>query len=118
MRTYVRVVVSAVIVGAIAGVVIVAMSPADKPSPPVASALDPAPPAPSTAAPTVPDLAGASLDVAEGQLEDLGIAHDVVGGGLLGIIDRSAWEVCATSPAAGEEAPPAVTLYVERPGDC
>jgi hypothetical protein len=65
----------------------------------------------------IPDLVGERLDVAESELEDLGIAYEEIGGGTFGAIDESAWEVCKTRPAAGEPAQ-VVKLIVDRPGEC
>ena len=46
----------------------------------------------------------------------LAISHDTSGGGLFGIIDNSAWEVCATAPPAGAALPPdgKVQLYAQH----
>lgn len=57
-----------------------------------------------TAAPTlVPtDLIGARLDVAEAELDPLGISYVEIGGGTFGIIVESNWFVCQTKPAAGK----------------
>jgi hypothetical protein len=43
-----------------------------------------------------------------------------VGGGLLGIVIDENWEVCKTSPEAGEGVRPGATveLLVDRPGAC
>lgn len=65
----------------------------------------------------IPDLVGERLDVAEAELDDLGIAYEEIGGGVFGIIDRSAWEVCETQADAGDPAQ-VVSLIVDRPGDC
>jgi hypothetical protein len=65
----------------------------------------------------IPDLVGERLDVAESDLDDLGIAYEEIGGGTFGIIDRSAWEVCETRPPAGQPAQ-VVKLIVDRPGEC
>jgi hypothetical protein len=64
---------------------------------------------------SIPDLAGQRLDIAESELDDLGIAYEEVGGGTFGVIDTSAWEVCETRPAAGGAAQ-VVKLIVARPG--
>ena len=123
MRKFVLVILGGALFGAIAGLVIVGLKD-DEPG--AVTALKPppieAPPSPEPEAeagtPEVPNLTGTPLDVAEDQLEAEGIDHDTVGGGLFGIIDRSAWEVCATDPPAGEDATGGVTLYVARPGEC
>ena len=66
---------------------------------------------------SLPELAGARLDIAEDTLEDLGIAFEIIGGGTFGVLDHTAWEVCETRPPAGEPAQ-VVKLIVERPGEC
>jgi PASTA domain len=66
---------------------------------------------------SLPDLAGVRLDIAEDQLEDLGIAYEIIGGGTFGVLDHTAWEVCETQPGAGAAAQ-VVKLIVERPGEC
>jgi protein kinase-like protein/PASTA domain-containing protein len=64
----------------------------------------------------VPTLTGGRLDHAETALDRLGIPYRTSGGGLFGIISSSDWTVCATSPPAGAELPPAsqVTVFVEH----
>ena len=123
MKKYVLLVVSAVVVGVVAGLVIVAQqddggatTAAVNPTP------DPgrhagSPNGSSSSGDTVPDLVGAPLDEAEDRLDGLGIDHEATGGGLFGIVIRSAWEVCETRPSAGSPAR-AVELIVERPGQC
>jgi beta-lactam-binding protein with PASTA domain len=66
---------------------------------------------------TIPGLAGERLDVAESKLDDLHIAYQEIGGGLFGIVVRSNWVVCETSPGAGATAE-SVKLIVDRPGNC
>jgi hypothetical protein len=65
----------------------------------------------------VPDLVGERLDVAEDELDSLGIFYREIGGGTFGIVVRSNWEVCETRPSEGERAS-TVRLIVERPGEC
>jgi hypothetical protein len=120
VRKFVLVILGGALFGAIAGLVIVGLKDDDAPA---VTALRPppietAPPEAEASTPKVPALTGMALDHAEDQLDAEGMSHDTVGGGLFGIIDRSAWEVCATDPGAGEEALDGVTLYVERPGEC
>jgi predicted Ser/Thr protein kinase len=64
----------------------------------------------------VPTLTGGRLDLAEQALDRLGIPYRTSGGGLFGIISTSDWTVCATSPPAAAELPPAaeVTVFVEH----
>jgi hypothetical protein len=115
----VLVILAGAIFGAGVGLVIVGLK--DEEPAAVKTALKPpvqvAPPA-EASPPKVPDVVGSALDVAEDQLDAEGIDHDTVGGGLFGIIDPSAWEVCATDPAGGEDASAGVTVYVARPGEC
>jgi hypothetical protein len=70
---------------------------------------------PIAAGATVPDLAGARLDHAEGYLDRLNIDHDTSGGGTFGIIDSGNWTVCTTTPAAGAalSQDTSITLFVE-----
>jgi hypothetical protein len=122
VRKFVLVILGGALFGVIAGLVIVGVK--DDPAEPVTALKTPRieAPAPEPQAqadtPKVPDLTGSALDVAEDQLDGEGIDHDTIGGGLFGIIDASAWEVCATDPPAGEDASAGVTLYVARPGEC
>jgi predicted Ser/Thr protein kinase len=73
---------------------------------------------PIPAGATVPDLAGARLDHAEGYLDRLGIDHDTSGGGPFGIIDSGNYTVCTTTPGAYTPltADTSITLFVE--GSC
>jgi hypothetical protein len=68
----------------------------------------------------VPSLVGERLDVAEQRLDDLGLDSERVGGGLFGVLDPSAWDVCDTIPAPGATARPGSTvrLLVDRPDVC
>ena len=61
----------------------------------------------------VPDLRGERLDVAERQLDDRGLDFERVGGGALGIVVRSRWQVCDQEPAPGLTATK-VRLIVDR----
>ena len=76
------------------------------------------PDAPPPTAETVamPDLAGARLDLAEDYLDRLGAAHDTSGGGAFGVVARDNWQVCTTTPPAGEELAPddVATLFIDR----
>jgi len=62
---------------------------------------------------SVPDVTGQRLDVAEGSLDAAGLDHRTVGGGTLGVIMHSRWQVCAQSPRPGLKAFE-VTLIVAR----
>jgi serine/threonine protein kinase len=55
----------------------------------------------ATASMPMPDVIGARVDWAQNYLDGLGIGHDTLGGGLLGILDESNWMVCASSPKLG-----------------
>lgn len=64
----------------------------------------------------MPDVVGQDLDVALIDIECEGFAEEVeiLGGGLLGVIDESSWRVCNQTPAAGQVvANPQLT--VDRP---
>jgi hypothetical protein len=65
---------------------------------------------------TVPDVIHGRLDLVHDYLDGLAINHDTSGGGLFGIIDNSAWEVCATEPPVGSPLPPdgKVQLFAEH----
>lgn len=51
----------------------------------------------------LPNLVGETLDVAEDDLDSMGVAYHEVGGGTFGIVVRSNWTVCATKPKAGKK---------------
>jgi hypothetical protein len=61
----------------------------------------------------VPDVEGKRLDVAQELLDDAGLGYEVIGGGLLGVVIRSNWEVCEPRPRAGARAN-TVDLVVAR----
>lgn len=65
----------------------------------------------------VPQVVGLRLDVARERLEGEGFVVEHDGGGLLGVVVASNWEVRSQDPAAGERraAGATVTVYVERP---
>lgn len=63
----------------------------------------------------VPDVEGKRLDVAQEVLDDRGLEYEVLGGGALGVIVRSNWEVCEQRPRPGVKAR-TVDLVVAR--DC
>jgi serine/threonine protein kinase len=69
---------------------------------------------------TVPFLIGLPLDVAESELDALGLESDRIGGGLFGVLVPEDWEVCDTAPAPDEVVPPGSTveLRIDRPGSC
>jgi protein kinase-like protein len=65
---------------------------------------------------TVPDVIDGELDLVHDYLDGLAINHDTSGGGIFGIIDNSAYEVCATSPPVGAPLPAdgKVQLYAKH----
>jgi predicted Ser/Thr protein kinase len=65
---------------------------------------------------TVPDVIDGQLDLVHDYLDGVAISHDTTGGGIFGIIDNSAYEVCATSPPVGSALPPdgKVQLYAQH----
>jgi len=69
-------------------------------------------------APTVmPAVEGKRLDVAQSDLEKIGLPEDeveVIGGGAFGVVDASNWDVCDQEPGPGEPVDGAVRLTVDR----
>lgn len=68
----------------------------------------------------MPAVEGKRLDVAQSDLDKAGVAEDdveIIGGGALGVIDESNWDVCDQQPKAGEERTGAVRLTVDRSCD-
>jgi hypothetical protein len=65
---------------------------------------------------TVPSLAGMRLDDATSALANAGLDRQIDGGGLFGVVDDTAWTVCATTPDAGTEVVPGdvVVVHVDR----
>ncbi len=61
----------------------------------------------------VPDVAGQPLDEAKARLEARGLSTNVIGGGKLGVIVESNWQVCEQRPKAGSVAT-SVELVVAR----
>lgn len=64
----------------------------------------------------MPDVVGSPLDAAKSDIERAGYGSDleVLGGGLFGIVDDSAWIVCEQLPAAGEAITKQPRLTVDR----
>lgn len=64
----------------------------------------------------MPDVTGSRLDVALSDIERAGIDDEVeiLGGGMLGIVDESNWEVCDQVPLGGKPVDGAPRLTVER----
>jgi uncharacterized protein DUF4839/PASTA domain-containing protein len=67
----------------------------------------------------MPDVTGKKLDVAKNDIKQAGVGDKVkvVGGGLLGVIVDSDWEVCDQSPAPGQAVSGAPQLAVGRSCD-
>ena len=65
---------------------------------------------------TVPSLGGMRLDDATSALQQAGLDRQIDGGGLFGVLDDTAWTVCATTPDAGTEVVPGdvVVVHVDR----
>jgi hypothetical protein len=80
----------------------------------------PAPAPADSASATMPDYVGQTLDVAEDELDSMGVTYHEVGGGAFGIVVKSNWEVCSTRPKSGKSIDVAsdVALIVQRPGGC
>ena len=66
--------------------------------------------------PLMPDVVGSALSLARSDIERSGYDEsvEVIGGGLFGILDEDAWEVCDQLPAAGEPILDEPRLTVER----
>ena len=65
----------------------------------------------------MPEVMGLKLDVALSDIERAGFEGDdveVLGGGTFGILDKSNWQVCDQSPAAGQAVTAAPRLTVDR----
>jgi len=77
------------------------------------AALVPAAAGCGSAVKPVPDVSGKPLDVAEETLADAGLDYEVSGGGALGVVVRSHWQVCLQHPAPGRRAI-SVELIVAR----
>lgn len=68
------------------------------------------------AGPVMPDLVGKQLDVAKSDIKRAGFGGEVevLGGGLLGVIDESNWLVCEQLPAPGAGVTKSPRLRVDR----
>lgn len=64
----------------------------------------------------MPDVMGKPLDVAKTLIANAGVSAEieVSGGGLLGVVVESNWEVCEQSPSAGQQVSGSPILVVER----
>lgn len=64
----------------------------------------------------MPDVTGQSLDVALSDIKRAGFTDkvEVLGGGTFGVIDKSNWQVCDQSPAAGQAVTAQPRLTVDR----
>lgn len=67
----------------------------------------------------MPDVVGMKLDVALSEIESAGFKDEVEveGGGALGVVIESNWEVCEQQPAAGDDIGEAPQLTVDRSCD-
>ncbi|MGV3759158.1 MAG: PASTA domain-containing protein [Actinomycetota bacterium] len=67
----------------------------------------------------MPDVVGLKLDVALSEIESAGFEDEVEveGGGALGVVIKSRWEVCEQQPAAGDDFGEAPRLTVDRSCD-
>ena len=65
---------------------------------------------------TVPSLVGMRLDHATAALSDASLDRRIDGGGLFGVLDDTAWTVCATTPDEGTAVAPGdvVVVHVDR----
>lgn len=70
----------------------------------------------SSEKPTMPDVQGQQLDVALSDIKRAGIDDEaeVIGGGLLGVLDESNWKVCSQTPDAGQAVSVQPRLTVDR----
>lgn len=66
--------------------------------------------------PVMPTVVGQKLDVALSDVKRAGFSNDVevLGGGVLGIIDKSNWTVCEQEPAGGQAIANTPRLKVDR----
>ena len=66
--------------------------------------------------PAMPTVVGQKLDVALSDIKRAGFSNDVevLGGGVLGVIDKSNWTVCEQEPAAGQALTSTPRLKVDR----
>lgn len=64
----------------------------------------------------MPDVVGKQLDVAKSDIQDAGFTDkvEVAGGGVLGVVVDSNWQVCDQRPAAGGPVTDAPRLTVDR----
>jgi len=67
----------------------------------------------------MPGVTGLQLDVAIAAIEDAGVSQEAVieGGGTFGVVNESAWQVCAQTPSAGAAVTGAPGLTVARSCD-
>lgn len=66
----------------------------------------------------VPRLVGLRLDAATARLDAAGLRREVDGGGLFGVLDESAWFVCATTPDASAPVAGSSVVVVHVDRDC
>ena len=103
---------AAVVVGILAGLIVPSLVVDDSGGGETTASRDRVPPPP-----TMPDVVGKSLDVAEQRLERRDISHEAVGRDIFGYVPPM-FEVCETNPAPGEPVRGTAVLQVELPGLC
>lgn len=77
----------------------------------------PASPTSNAAQKVMPNVTGKRLDLAEADIQQAGLDEDnikIVGGGRLGVLNKSNWTVCSQSPAAGQPLPSEPQLTIDR----
>lgn len=64
----------------------------------------------------MPDVQGQQLDVALSDIKRAGVDDEaeIIGGGLLGVLDESNWQVCSQTPDAGQAVTVQPRLTVDR----
>jgi serine/threonine protein kinase len=69
-----------------------------------------------TAPVPMPDVLGGRVDYVQDYLDGLGVGHDTLGGGILGILDESSYQICASSPRPGNTLEPGhkAQLYADH----
>lgn len=70
----------------------------------------------SSEKPTMPEVKGKKLDIALSDIKRAGVDDEaeVVGGGVLGVLDKSNWEVCSQTPDVGQAVTVKPRLTIDR----
>ncbi|HKR98488.1 MAG TPA: hypothetical protein VJU79_03135, partial [Candidatus Dormibacteraeota bacterium] len=71
-----------------------------------------------TAAVPMPDVIGGRVDIVQDYLDGLDIGHDTQGGGILGILDETSYQVCSSSPHTGNTVIPDVKVQLYADHSC